>query len=192
MADIRDDRLLAEAICYAAEAHFGQRRKGCDVPFIVHPMEVAAIAASMTEDRHVIAAAVLHDVLEDTPSTAAAIRDLFGEDVLSLIMGDTEDKREEMDPRDSWLLRKQETVDYVKNRAALRERIVVLSDKLANLRSMARDFDRLGSALWERFHQKDPAMHKWYYLSVVRACEGLEDTDAYRECLTLIGRLFGE
>ena len=192
MANIQDDRLLAEAICYAVEAHFGQRRKGCDVPYVVHPMEVAAIAASMTEDRHVMAAAVLHDVLEDTPCTAEAIRDLFGEDVLSLIMGDTEDKREEMDPRDSWLLRKQETVDYVRNRASLRERIVVLSDKLANLRSLLRDHARLGDALWQRFNQKDPAMHKWYYLSVVRACEGLEDTDAYRECMELIGRLFGE
>ena len=191
MANIQDDRLLAEAICYAVEAHFGQRRKGCDVPYVVHPMEVAAIAAGMTEDRHVMAAAVLHDVLEDTPSTAAAIRDLFGEDVLSLIMGDTEDKREEMDPRDSWQLRKQDTIDYVRNKATRREKIVILSDKLSNLRSMTRDHDRLGDALWQRFHQTDPAMHKWYYLSVVRACEGLEDTDAYRECLELIGRLFG-
>lgn len=192
MTDLQDDRLLAEAIRYAAEAHSGQTRKGCGVPYIVHPMEVAAIAAGMTEDRHVIAAAVLHDVLEDTPCTAEAIRDLFGEDVLSLIMGDTEDKREGMDPRDSWLLRKQETVDYVRNRASLRERIVVLSDKLANLRSLLRDHARLGDALWQRFNQKDPAMHKWYYLSVVRACEGLEDTDAYRECMELIDRLFGE
>ncbi len=186
-----DDRLLYEAVCFAAEAHRGQVRKGGGVPFIVHPMEAAAIAATMTNDRHVIAAAVLHDVLEDTDTQPDVILIRFGQDILSLISGDTEDKREGQDPSATWQTRKQETIDYVRTRASLREKMVVLSDKLANLRSMKRDYALLGDALWARFHQHDPAMHKWYYESVVTACEGLEDTAAFAECMEIIRGLFG-
>ena len=68
--DKYDHEIVAKAICYAAEKHKGQPRKGKTIPFIVHPMEAAAIVSSMTDDPEIIAAAVLHDVLEDTPTTA--------------------------------------------------------------------------------------------------------------------------
>ncbi len=187
-----DDLLLAQAVRFAADAHLGQTRKGGNTPFIVHPMEAAAIAATMTDDRHVIAAAVLHDVVEDTEVTADVIRDAFGDDVLSLVAGDTENKRAELDPAATWRIRKQETIDYVRDKASPRERIVVLSDKLANLRSMVRDYEAEGDAVWNKFHEKNPAAHAWYYRSVVRACTGLEDTAAYRECIRLTEQLFGE
>ena len=52
--------ILDEAILFAAEAHSGACRKGSRVPYILHPLEAAAIAAAMTDDLEVLAAAVLH------------------------------------------------------------------------------------------------------------------------------------
>lgn len=194
LTDVRpnEDRLLTEAICFAAAAHEGQTRKGSRIPFITHPMEAAAVAASMTDDRHVIAAAVLHDVLEDTTVTPEEIAATFGEDVLMLIGGDSENKRPELPPSLSWRTRKEETISYVKQSASLREKMVVLADKTVNLRALSRDHALCGDALWQRFNVTDPALHKWYYSSILQACEGLEDTAAYKECLALIRDTFGD
>ena len=57
--------LLEEAIIFAAQAHSGQLRKGTNTPYILHPLEAAAIVASMTDDLEVIAAAVLHETAPD-------------------------------------------------------------------------------------------------------------------------------
>ena len=59
------DNLLEEAVAFAAKAHAGKCRKGTKLPYIVHPMEAAAICAGFTDDVEVLAAAVLHDVAED-------------------------------------------------------------------------------------------------------------------------------
>ena len=69
MQNRNSESLLSEAIAFAAEAHKGQVRKGTKTPYIIHPMEAAAIAATMTDNHSVIAAAILHDVLEDTKAS---------------------------------------------------------------------------------------------------------------------------
>ena len=71
------DNLLNDAVAFAAHAHSGQLRKGTNLPYIVHPMEVAAICASYTDDVEVLAAAVLHDIVEDTPLGAAELEREF-------------------------------------------------------------------------------------------------------------------
>lgn len=63
-----NETLLAKAIAFAVEKHRGQVRKGTNIPYIVHPMEAAGITATMTSDPELIAAAVLHDTLEDCES----------------------------------------------------------------------------------------------------------------------------
>ena len=57
--------LVTQAVIFAAQAHDGAARKGSEIPYIVHPMEVVAIASTMTDDPQVLAAAALHDVMED-------------------------------------------------------------------------------------------------------------------------------
>ena len=61
--------LVDRAIIFATRAHSGATRKGTNIPYIVHPIEAAAIVSAMTDDEEVIAAAILHDVLEDTDAT---------------------------------------------------------------------------------------------------------------------------
>ena len=70
--------IIEKAIQFATKAHEGAYRKGTSLPYIIHPLEAASIAAQITEDPEVIAAAVLHDVVEDTSFTEDNIRVLFG------------------------------------------------------------------------------------------------------------------
>ena len=102
---------------FASKAHDGMFRKGSNIPYIVHPMEAGAIAASVTDDEEVIAAAILHDVLEDTSICEEEIENEFGKEVLRLVKSDSEDKREELPPEQTWKIRKQETIDYLRNKA---------------------------------------------------------------------------
>ena len=180
--------LLSRAVAFAARAHDGQVRKGGTLPYIVHPMEVAAIAATLTGDCEVLAAAVLHDVAEDCGVTIEALRQRFGPRVAALVQSVSEEKY--ADAAGTWQLRKRCAVDRL--RTAGRETLILaLSDKLSNLRSLDRDLRAEGAAVWRRFNQTDPAMHKWYYTAMGEALAPLEQTDAHREYVALLDRVFG-
>lgn len=181
--------ILDEAIIFAVKAHSGAKRKDGS-PYIVHPMEVAVIAATMTDDRDVIAAAVLHDTIEDTPVTAGEIREKFGPRIAALVGADTEDKRPDIPAEDSWYVRKKETLDMLE-KADINPKIIVLSDKVSNMRSLYLDYLKIGDKVWERFHQKDKNMHRWYYEGIASRVEELKDKAAYKEYLELIKKVFG-
>ena len=180
---------FARAVAFAAYAHDGQTRKGSALPYIVHPMETMAIAATLTNDPEVLAAAVLHDVMEDCGVTETELKLRFGKRVAQLVRAETEDK--EPDAQASWQKRKLRTVSRL--RAASREEMILtLADKLSNLRAMDRDLQVHGSALWQRFNQTNPSMQHWYYASVAEVLSPLSDTEAHREMLEHIGKVFGD
>ncbi len=79
--------LIAQAADFAKTAHekMGQRRKYSGEPYIVHPQAVATTVAGVTDDVATIAAAWLHDVVEDTPVTLEQLADLFGPDIAALV-----------------------------------------------------------------------------------------------------------
>ena len=89
--------LLNQAIIFATKAHEVQFRKGTKIPYILHPMEAAAIVGTMTTDDEIVAGAVLHDVVEDTKTTVEEIKELFGERVASLVASESEDNRSKDD-----------------------------------------------------------------------------------------------
>jgi len=189
-----DTSIVDKAVVFAARKHSGDTRKGTKVPYIVHPMEAAAIVAGITVDQEMIAAALLHDTLEDTDAKPAEIEELFGKRVLALVAEESEDKRENEAPESTWKIRKQETLDRLENRADHETNILVLGDKLSNMRAMLRDLEAKGDELWERFNQKDPAMHGWYYREIARILgkdELLRDTQAYKEYATIVNAVFG-
>ncbi len=88
--------LFNRAIQYAVDAHANQLRKGTNIPYIVHPMEAAAIVASMTQDEEILAAAVLHDVIEDTNRTRQDIEKEFGKTVAAYVASESENKLENL------------------------------------------------------------------------------------------------
>ena len=182
--------LLNRAILFAVRAHDGQLRKGGNIPYILHPLEAAAIAATLTEDEEVLAAAVLHDVVEDTGTPLAALREAFGERVAALVAAESEDKREGLPAGETWRVRKEETVRRLET-ACREEKILVLADKLSNLRSLYQGEMAAGDVLWQRFHQKDKGQHRWYYESIGARLGELAGTAAYQEYQELLARVFG-
>lgn len=184
--------LFEEAVCFAAKAHEGQRRKGSDLPYLVHPLEVAAICATLTSDPEVLAAAVLHDVVEDAGVAPEELRAKFGDRVAALVADETENKRVDLPPEKTWRLRKEESLDRLKRAKDPGVAVLWLGDKLSNLRSIRRLARTRGRALWSIFHQKDPAQHAWYYRSAAALLSGLKDTAAWQEMNKIITELFPE
>ena len=183
--------LFEDALRFAMDAHAGMVRKAERIPYINHPMEVATIAATMTDNQEVLAAALLHDVVEDTDHTLDEIVQHFGLRVAELVASETENKRDDLSRSASWRMRKEESLAMLE--AADRDmKILWLSDKLANMRSFYRMYLVRGSALWETFHQSDPVQQAWYYMSVARLCEELSDTAAWQEYDRLIHIVFAE
>lgn len=182
--------LFDRAIEFAVKAHSGAVRKGTETPYIVHPMEVAAIVATMTNDASVLAGAVLHDVVEDTEYTIDDIRREFGDKVAALVASESENKREDLPSNETWKVRKQETLEHLLY-APVEVKMITLGDKLSNIRAIYRDYSVLGDKVWERFNQKDKVEHAWYYRGVAERLGELSDTFAYREYVRLMGEVFG-
>ena len=182
---------LNEAISLAASAHAGQVRKGTDLPYIVHPLEVMTIVAGLTDDIEVLMGAVLHDTVEDTSVTLEDIREKFGERVAGLVAADSEDKREDRPASETWKIRKMETVEYVKNKATHEEKMIVLGDKLSNLRAIYREYRAIGDRVWEKFVMRDKSEHEWYYRSFVELFLEFQGTPEYEEYKNLVEKVWG-
>ncbi len=102
LADYWDDLdrdLIVRAFRFAASAHEGQQRRSGE-PFIMHPVGVATICAGLRPDEQTIAAALLHDVVEDTGTDLATVRDEFGEEVAQLVDGVTKLTRVQFQSRE--------------------------------------------------------------------------------------------
>ena len=179
--------MIDEAMKFATKAHEGQVRKGTNRPYIVHPIEVADIVSTMTTDEEVIAAAVLHDTIEDCNGvTRQTLVDNFSERVADLVDQESEDKTK------TWYERKSATIEHVKT-APREVQMIALADKLSNMRDIDRDYPVVGENLWNRFRMKDKNIIGWYYKGVRDALkEDFEDVGAFKEYCMLIDKNFGE
>ena len=184
--------LVSEAIAFAVKAHDGMRRKKSEAPYILHPMEAAVIVGTMTDDQNLIAAAALHDVVEDADITIEEIEKRFGARVRELVQSETEDKRADLPPAETWRIRKEESLEVLKNTDDIGVLMVWLGDKLANMRSIYREFKVEGVRMWQKFNQKDVNEQAWYYRSIVTLTERLSDTSAWLEYKTLTVLVFGK
>lgn len=184
--------LLTRAIQFAAEAHDGARRKGDGSPAVLHAMEAAAVAATLTGDEEVLAAAVLHDTVEDAGVQPEELLARFGPRVAALVAAETENKRRELPPGDTWRVRKEETIARLEAEEDPGAAILVLGDKLSNLRSLSRACRQRGEAVWQDFHQHDSAQHRWYYSAIAAVlAPRLGDTPAFQEYQQRFAEVFG-
>lgn len=182
--------LVSDAMIFAARAHDGALRKGTNIPYIVHPAEVAAIAATLTDDPEILAAALLHDVMEDCGVSEEALCERFGMRVAQMVKSETQERSG--DPAATWLSRKQGAVERI-GQGDRAVKIIALSDKLSNMRAIHRDYDRDGERLFFRFHQHDKALHAWYYRSCAALLEDeLGDTLAWQELAAHIAYVFAD
>ena len=129
-----DEDLLARAFAFAEKAHEGQFRKSGE-PFIAHPVEVAIILADLHMDAETLAAALLHDTVEDTSATSSQLRELFGEDVADLVEGVTKITRievENLSDEQAATIRKM----FVAMNKDIRVIVIKLADRLHNMRTL--------------------------------------------------------
>lgn len=184
-------KVFNDAIEYAKKAHEGQTRKGSDVPYIEHPLEVADIVKTMTDDEAVWAAAVLHDTVEDTAISIEDIEREFGKRIADLVASDTENKRSDLPAAETWKIRKQETIDHLNKTDDVSEKMIVLADKLSNIRQIADNYKKIGDLVWQGFNQKDKNEHSWYYKSILEATRELSGYSAWWEYKKLVEQVFG-
>ena len=152
-------------------------------------MEAAGIVATMTSDQELLAAAVLHDVVEDTDVTVEELRSEFGPRIAGLVASESDVFEEGVSEEDSWRSRKQAAIDRLAG-ASHDAKIVALGDKLSNMRAIARDYAVMGDAFWNIFHAKDPADHEWHYRGLADSLRDLSDTFAFKEFESLINQVW--
>lgn len=137
------------AIQVALAAHDGQTRKGAeDEPYAVHPLHIALLLARLGVDEETVQAALLHDVVEDSPNWMIEdIENEFGARVSSIVAELTEDKSK------TWEQRKQAGIEAVAGYSA-EAATVKAADKLHNLESMVRVRAEAKDAetFWAAFH----------------------------------------
>lgn len=181
--------LLDRAIIFAVRAHHNTERRGKGFPYIVHPMEAVEIVATITPDQELLAAAALHDTIEDTDVTVDDIRREFGDRVAELVHAESDQFTEGVSEEDSWHDRKQAAIDRLAA-ASHDAKIVAMGDKLSNMRAIWRDYQTRGDELWQIFHVKDKASHEWHYRGLAASLAELRDTFAYQEFVRLIDEVF--
>jgi (p)ppGpp synthase/HD superfamily hydrolase len=143
-----DRRSYAAAIAFADERHAGQLRKGTTEPYVVHPLEAAALLARYyPERRALVTAGFLHDTLEDTRTTSRELSDRFGPETARLVVAVT--RRWWHAP---WRLDVRDP-DVVRLKAA---------DCVSNIRATIVDLHRDGPSTWRRFAGGERAKRDYY------------------------------
>ena len=183
-----DTELVDRAIIYATYGHKNTRRKGNNIPYILHPLEAMSIVASITEDQELIAAAALHDLIEDTDITYEDIQAEFGTRIADLVLNESKNvipNYKEL----SWQQVREKSLEHLKN-SSIDCKIVALGDKLSNMRANYSDYKLLGNELWNRFNEKNPLEHKWRYTELTKCFDELSDTNACKEFKYLVAKVF--
>jgi len=128
----KEARLLIDALAFAADKHRRQRRKDPDAsPYINHPIALARVLSveGRVRDVKVLAAAVLHDTLEDTETTYEELHERFGQAIASVVREVSDDKTLTAAER------KQLQIEHA-GQLSRRARLVKLADKTCNLRDL--------------------------------------------------------
>lgn len=184
----KDTSLIDKAISYAVIHHKNTFRKGKNVPYIIHPLEAMSIVANITEDNELIAAAALHDLIEDTDVTYLDLKHEFGERIANIVKEESYNMLPNYEKL-SWKEKRELALNKLKN-ASLDSKIVALADKLSNIRAINIDYKTLGETFWNRFHETNPKLHKWRYMELLKCFDELKDTDAYLEFERLVHNTF--
>lgn len=162
-----------QALLYAAAAHRHQPRKGTPVPYLSHLLGVASIVLTYGGNEDQAIAGLLHDTVEDCGTEhEPVIGELFGGEVLRIVLACTDARVPAGEAKASWRERKEQYLQHLRDLppgdAAL---LVSCSDKVHNAQAIVADLETLGLALWERFPGKTPEDNLWYYESLTAIFE---------------------
>ena len=164
---------LKKAIEYATQKHKGQKRKGKNIDYIVHPLQVVEILSQNGADEETMIVGVLHDVVEDTNTTLLEIEECFGKEISTLVASESEDKSK------SYRERKKEHMDKL-SIVPYKAKMVNCADKLSNITDIIDDYNNQGDSLWQVFNGSKEDI-KWYYGIAINALAELEGVKMYSE-----------
>lgn len=159
--------VIDKALKFAAMAHDGDYRKSAKIPYIYHPTMLGFYLMKYNFSEDVIAAALLHDTVEDTATTIDDIQNEFGTNIGDLVAACTEEKA------DSWEDRKQHQIDAIKT-APIEVVAIKCADKLNNTTDMAKDYQEKGDAIWQNFN-RGYDKQRWYYLGLLNSFRSRTD-----------------
>lgn len=160
---------ISAAFALAALVHEKQKRKSTDIPYISHPMAVAAQVSVWGGSEDQFIAALLHDVVEDGGAQyMPVIEEHFGKHVLDLVMACSDAAPQRGQPKGAWIERKEK---YIANLRSAADEVLLISaaDKWHNLASILADTKQLGEVVFDRFIRQDfertdkKKMVLWYY-----------------------------
>jgi (p)ppGpp synthase/HD superfamily hydrolase len=188
-----DRQRLAEATALALDWHAGQTRKGSDIPYVSHLLQVAGLVLEHEGDVDQAIAALLHDGLEDAADAAeraareAALRERFGDDVLDLVLACTDTGPDEsLTRKRDWKDRKTRYLQQLAG-ASDGALLVAACDKRHNLSALVAELELHGRATLERFNAS-PSEQAWFFGRMLRVMEGRVPERLYRECVALDAR----
>jgi (p)ppGpp synthase/HD superfamily hydrolase len=155
---------IQKAINFVAEKHSYQKRKGIELPYVVHPYSVAIILSNYTNDEDIIVAGLLHDILEDVKEYSEEdMKQEFGDRITKIVKEVSEDKDPNVseDDKDTWVERKDKYLANLENdrQEAL---LVCAADKIHNLHSMIDSHVILGDKLWDSFNASKEQKIEYY------------------------------
>ena len=161
------------ALLYATHVHGGQLRKATTIPYVAHLLAVAATVLEYGGSEDMAIAGLLHDAVEDQGGEPRLvdIRNRFGDRVADIVRScsDSAVNTAAGQQKEDWRARKARYIDHLKIFDP-ETRLVSLSDKVHNARSILRDLRKpdIGSAVWGRFKQpKEDTL--WYYRELANA-----------------------
>lgn len=161
--------LTRKAITAAAHLHRDQTRKSDGSPYVSHPFSVAILISEHTDDDTVIAAALLHDILEDVVGYGEEdMRRDFGDRVTDIVLevSEKKDPNVEEDKRATWKERKRKYLEGM-GKHSLESLLVAAGDKLHNLTSFNDDLEEQGVSLLARFNAGIDEQ-VWFYGEMVK------------------------
>jgi (p)ppGpp synthase/HD superfamily hydrolase len=147
-------KLIKKALQIATKAHQGQKRKDGN-PYISHPIAVALLLARFGFDENTIAAALLHDTLEDTALTESQLREEIGDQVTDTVKALTQDESL------TWPERKLKYLNLLRT-SSDNVKAICTADKIHNLTTFLTWFDQIGPKIWESFTASRQE-YEWYY-----------------------------
>ncbi len=152
--------MLYDAIEFAVQKHRGQRRKGTNIPYVLHPLNVGYLLMKVGCSEEVAMAGFLHDTLEDTATTADELRERFGERVAWLVEQVTERDRSQ-----PWEERKRHTVEHLRRVEDEDVLLIACADKLDNVLSALDGMTASSVRVWEHLNAPVSAQ-RWYYTTL--------------------------
>ncbi|WP_377888042.1 HD domain-containing protein [Alkalihalobacillus sp. R86527] len=181
-------RVIEKAVEHAAYAHDKQYRKKTNLPYVSHPVTVGFYLLQSGVREEVVAAAILHDVLEDTTTTFSDLEQEFGLEIANLVEGCSEPNKNQV-----WEERKKHTINHLET-ASFEVKQIACADKLHNLRTILLELQQDGDHVWEKFSRGREKQH-WYYESVLASLlANLTDSQShwnlFKELEAMINEVF--